>query len=181
MVHGDSCNYVRPRDALILGNDRWEDETVEEIEFPNQVSGTTLDPGESITALEIISNDRENTIAVFALATSRHPSDINNDNTPENVVRYSIQDKPDDPTDTYNELPGLTTTMPFGDIGTPIRLLPGNNAVGPMYSFRVVVENRSDGFANPVSIPLDKIGVACHARILRNTTPSDIMTTPSPN
>ena len=135
-------DFVAPRDTLILGNDLWEDDRVSDIDFQARLGDDTLDPGESVTALEIVSNDRDISLAALALATTRHPGDINGDGSTENIVRYRIEDKPDDPTDSYNILPGLSTTSPFGQIGDPVELLPGGNAVGPMYSFRVVVENR---------------------------------------
>jgi hypothetical protein len=175
-----NTSFVNPRDALILGNDRWEDDRVTSIDFTEQSAGQELDPGETLTALEIVSNEPDITIGVSALGTTRHPGDIDNDGSTENIVRYRVENRPDNPTDTYNTLPGLTTTAPFGQIGQPIELIPGSH-VGPVYSFRVVVENRSDGLPNPQSVPVEKIGVTAHARVLRNTSVNDLDTSVSNN
>lgn len=173
-----NTDFVAPRDTLILGNDLWEDDRVSDIDFQERLGDDTLDPGESVTALEIVSNERDISLAVHALATSRHPGDINDDGSTENIVRYRIEDRPDDPTDTYNVLPGLSTTAPFGEIGDPVSLLDDGTAVGPLYSFRVVVENRSNEFANPIAVNTRDIGVMAHARVLRGTAVANVDTNP---
>lgn len=164
---------VRPRDLIAIGNDRWEDDRIYDIDFEEQAGGVSLDPGEELTALEIVSNDTDTTLNIHAVGTTRHPGDISDDGTAENIVQYRLESRPDNPTDSYNALPGTRTTAPYGSIINPVELLPGQ-AVGPMYSFRVVVRNRSHDFANPQSVDVKNIGVVARAETVRGNSVQDI-------
>jgi hypothetical protein len=108
------------------------------------------------------------------VATTPHPGDIDGDGEDESIVRYRFEQKVDSPSDTYNELPGLSNTLRFGKIGDPVQLLE-DGYVGPVSSFQIVFENRSDGFASPMSVDIDEIGAEVHARILRGIDREDVV------
>lgn len=159
---------VSPRNAIVIANQRWVDDTVEEIDFTAEenAGNDTLDPGEELTAAEILSTRSSVRLAVSAGATTAHGADIDGDGQNENIVRYRFEHKPSTPSDQYNELPGLSTTLPLGNMGTPTEFLAGK-MVGPAVAYRVVVENRSDQFSNPQPVPVSAIGAELHARAIR--------------
>lgn len=161
-------NFVNPQNTLVLAGDKWQDEDIENINYNQQTSQTGVLPaGEALTAVEMESNVDGVMLAVRAVATTTHGADIDNDGVDESVINYRYEMKPSSSTDTYNALPGLSSTLPFGAMGNPVELIPGAY-VGPFKAFRIVFENRSDNFVNPVDVDLDKIGSHVHARVLRN-------------
>lgn len=168
MVHDSEA--TAPRNALAIGNDRWEDDIVQPIDYESQVSGTSLDPGEEVVAAEIISNDRDVQIYINALGTTRHPGDISDSGTAENIVEYRVEAKPDNPTDSYNPLPGMRTTAPFGNVVNPTPLIPPGKPIGPMYSVRVVFFNRSGDRANPQSVDVNNVGAVLRGQVSRQSS-----------
>lgn len=160
------ADVVPSNDAVVVGNEQWEDETVEEIDFGAQTdNGTELQPGEELVAAEVRSNRRNVSAMLRAVGVSTHPGDINGDGQDESIIQYRFE-RIESVSDGWNDLPGLTTTAPFGAVGAPVEVIPGT-FVGPSSAFRIVFENRSDGFSNPISVNLDEIGAQMHARIVR--------------
>jgi hypothetical protein len=150
-----------PRDAVIVANNRFKDDRVEDLSF-----GSTLAPGETEVVAEVVSTPNK-TFDVYgsAIATTAHAGDIDGDGNQESVVEYRIETKKRS-ADAYSSLPGLSTTLPFGELGNPVELVPGSY-IGPVAGFRIVMKNRSDEFANPISIDSDNIAGEIHARLER--------------
>lgn len=166
--------FTNPNDFIQVANDAWRDDSIEDIDFTDQVQdGSNLQPGERMTAVEIETTTPGEFVAVRDVATTPHAADIDGDGTPESIVQYIFDAKIRSASDTYHSLPGLTTTLPLGQIGTPIELLSGS-FIGPMKSFRIRFFNRSGDFSSPQTVNIDDIAAEVHARRLREDATSEI-------
>lgn len=161
-------NFVGPRNSIIVAGDLWEDDGITDIDYTSaeNADGGTLDPGESLTAAEIVTTRDREYVAVRAGATTSHGADIDGDGREESIIRYVYEVKIDNAEDTYHSLPGMSSTLSLGRMGEPEEFVPGSY-IGPVKAFRVLFENRSDGFSNPTSVPVDAIGTHVHGRVLR--------------
>jgi hypothetical protein len=155
-------NYTPARDAIVVAGDEWNDDNVTDLTYDGD-----LDPGDEETVAVVRSTKRNVKFAPRAVATTVHPGDIDGDGNDENIVEYHFDHK-QSITDEWNELPGMTTTMPFGSIGQPVELIPGT-FIGPVAAFRIRFVNRSDTFSTPLSAAEDDIGGEIHGRTVRGS------------
>lgn len=154
-------DFTMPKNALVIANQRWEDEDVEALDFTT----TTLEPGEEATIVEVVSTEPNVKYAARSVATSAHAGDYNDDNVDESLVRYRFEHKKE-ANDKWHTLPGLTSTVPYGQIGQPVELMPGT-FVGPVSGFRIVFENVTEGESNPINVDGKYLAAQLHGRILR--------------
>lgn len=153
-------DVVPSNDAVIVGNQEWVDETINDINITSD-----LGPGETVTVAETRSTDANIGIMLKAAGVTTHPGDIDGDGNDENVVEYRFE-RIESQAGKYNGLSGLTTTAPFGSIGNPTPLIPGSY-IGPSQAFRLRFHNRSDDFSNNVTVAKEDIGAQLHARVVR--------------
>lgn len=172
----EQLNFVTPRNVFIIGGQKWEDDSIDSIDYTasQNANGSTLDPGETLTAVEAISNKNRESLALRAIATTVHPHDFDNDNNEENAVRYRYQVKPDRSEDKYHKLPGLSSTLPFGQMANAEEFIPGAY-IGPVAAFRLLITNRTSGTANPTNIDVDEIGAHLHGRVLRDVDADELV------
>lgn len=156
---GQGQTFTPARNAIVIGNERWEDEEITELTYSD------LAPGDFGTVVVAESFDREVRLALRAIGTTVHPHDFDNDNEDENAVRYHIEKK-ESVGDGWNALPGMTTTAPQGDITEPVEVLPGSY-IGPVQAWRVRYENRTEGTANPTTVDKDALGCTLRFKVIR--------------
>jgi hypothetical protein len=176
MDTGSRESIIAPRNTVVVANNRWADDSVADIDYTSNANAGNdqLDPGEMLTAVEAETTRQDEWLALRAVATTAHGADIDNDGNTENIVQYNFGHKAKTASDRYNELSGLSTTLPFGSIGRPVELIPGR-FVGPAKSFRIEFENRSDGFASPTNVPVENIGAQMHLVVIRGVADPEVV------
>lgn len=156
---GNGGTFVNGQNAVICTNTNWVDDRI------TDSSISDLAPGDVQTIVEMVSNDNDVQVAPMSVATTQHPHDYDSDNVDESAVEYVFERKKGH-NDRWQTLSGLTTTVPFGQIGDPTPLLP-DAAVGPMAAFRIRFKNITDGESSTTTISAEDIGCELHGRIVR--------------
>lgn len=160
-VHDISGKFSPPANTFNLGNQTWVDENLTNTQFDD------LEPGETETITSLLSNDSSVYMAVKGLAVTEHVADMNDDNTMESAVNYIYEYQTHDGGDNWNPMIGLSGTVPMGYMGNTEEIVPGE-FIGPMSGFRVRMQNRTDGTANPVTVSADEIGAQVAGIFIRS-------------
>lgn len=151
----------KPHNAINLTNQVWEDDRISAIELDGD-----LGPGDTETLARIQSNQSDVTVAVSAVAATEHTADLDGDADEESIVEYYWEFQTQGGGDAWNPLPGLSSTLPLGYLGSPVEVVPGE-LVGPISGFRCRMHNRSDTAANPQTVPAEDLGGQLAGIILR--------------
>lgn len=151
-------SFVASRNALVLNNQIWDDESVSLAGFDD------IEPGDEAVIAGADSSDEDIRFALDAFGVTQHIGDITGDGSNNSIVRYRIERRVDKG-GSWRPLPGLDTTYPYGEIGDPFQ--PYDSVIGPNHGFRIVFENRTDDFANEFTVSAREAAAQMNLVIIR--------------